>query len=150
MKKQTYLLFLSGVITGILIAYWISKKVTEPEIMHYSEIKTHWDTVFVEVPTQPIVLEKIKTKTVIKRDTVIQTKPFTAKIDTVVLKDTVRAQYDFPENEMSIFVRPSPDSLEIRKITILKTIEKKQPWWETPVYLLGGAAFGFALGTFSK
>lgn len=133
-------------VIAIILSFFRCDKaiINEPSV---EQIKR--DTVFVEVPSQPIVLENIKTKIVERWDTIIQVKPFYARIDTVVQRDTIYAEFAFPENEISLLVRRKPDSIEVRKITILKTIEKQRLWWEVPALLLGGATFGFLLGSVS-
>lgn len=121
---------------------------------HCNEITnviTKYDTVLIVKESEPIIIEKARTKLVYKRDTIIETKPFTATIDTIVKFDTVFAKFDFPENTLDILIRKKPDSTLIHTIYITKEIIKERPWWEASAYTLGGTIVGFVIGkSFSK
>lgn len=66
-------------------------------------------------------------------DTIIETKPFIFRIDTIlktiyqnrVKTDTIKVTYSFPENDYKLSVKSSPDSLftEIKKE--IKTVKEK-------------------------
>jgi hypothetical protein len=96
--------------------------------------------------SDPIVIEKAKTKLVYKNDTVILTKPFVALIDTIIKTDTVFASYDFPDNNFNLLIKRKPDSTIVQTITITKEVMKERSWWETPAYILGGTVVGFVIG----
>ena len=119
-------------------------KRTQPAVP--PETKTiAYDTVYKLVPAKPIIINKVRPKLVYIRDTIIQTKPFAASIDTVIQRDTVRAYYEFPVNLFSLDIRRHPDSLRIEKLTILQSVEKPRPWWETPAYIVGGILTGMII-----
>jgi hypothetical protein len=102
------------------------------------------DTVFIVKPAEPIVVEKVRTKIVYTKDTLIVTKPFIASFDTIIRHDTIRMSYSYPENSMSLFLNPKPDTSSIRYITIFKEItkEKPEPWWKSPLMFAAGAVSG--------
>lgn len=108
------------------------------------------DTFVKVVRSKPIILEKIKTKIVKKRDTVIKAVPFTASIDTLVHQDTVKATFDYPENLFSLNISSSPDSLEMQKLLITKMIKTRNRWWETPAYVATGTILGYVLASSFK
>lgn len=151
---QRILIAVFGIFLGICIMYLFFNNIVNSNKDHIKDLasfeKIQRDTVFLSIPSKPLVIEKAKTKIVVRRDTIIESKPFFARIDTVLQHDTVYAEYAFPENEISILVKRKPDSLELRQTTVFKTIGKEQKWWETPAMLLGGAAFGFLLGAATK
>jgi len=108
------------------------------------ELKYKYDTVLKEIKTDPIVIEKKKAIIKYIKDTIIITKPFEAKIDTVIKMDTIKMYYQFPENRFSLFYKRKTDTIPIITKTIVK-YEKAQ-WWERPLFFLGGATLGFVLG----
>ncbi len=117
---------------------------TDPEVI---EIR---DTVVEFKPSEPIVVEKIKAEIRYKTDTIIQTKPFVARIDTVALRDTIIAEYEFPENTMSLAIYSPPDSTKHFRTAVIRTVKKEAPWWEAPAYVACGAALGFIISSISK
>ena len=88
--------FISGFVLGFVIYYMFSSKV------NYLQSKTieHKDTIFEIKQCEPIIISKFKTNTVYKSDTLIESKPFTAFIDTVIIRDTIRASFDFPDKHI--------------------------------------------------
>ncbi len=104
------------------------------------------DTVVKIIKRKPIIINKVKTKIIHTRDTVIITKPFVALLDTILRLDTVSAKFQYPENLFSVAIRSHQDSIKMESVTIYKTIERKSPWWEVPAYILGGVATGYLIG----
>lgn len=98
---------------------------------------TDRDTVIKLVPSKPIVLEKVKSKIVYTKDTLILTKPFTASTDTIILRDTVHAKWTFPEQLFSLEVKRPPDTLKSEKMFIVPAAVK-QVWWEKAAYFGAG------------
>jgi len=123
-----------------LILLIFSHKHNEP-IIQEKQIR---DTILQVIPAEPIIIEKTIAKITYIRDTIIQTQPFVAQLDTVIKYDTIRMGYQFPENYFSLEYRKHPDTLKTEIIT--RTIEKKPKWWEEPAYFIGG----FILGYFIK
>ncbi len=105
------------------------------------------DTVLKYIPREPVVIEKVRTKLVRKTDTVIKAAPFIATVDTVIRRDTIHAEYEFPEHLFSLRYQRAPDSIRVRTVEIFREVEKERPWWEIPAYITGSVALGFLLGS---
>jgi hypothetical protein len=126
---------------GIGLGYYLfGRRSPEPEIITETQIVR--DTVVELRKPDPIVIEKVKTKIVEKRDTILMTRPFTAFIDTVFRRDTIYASFDFPERRMSLRVTSGADSFSYIRNNLIKTVHKPRPWWETPAMVSGGAVLG--------
>ena len=138
------LLFLAGVSAG----FFLFKK--DDEIPRAAVQTIVRDTIVQVVKSEPVKLERVRTKIIYRRDTVFTTTPFTARIDTVVVRDTVNLQFDYPENLLSLRIARGADSVQIQKIVLTQTIEKKKPWWEIPAIAAASAALGFLLGATTK
>lgn len=144
-----YLVALAGLIAGIILARWLfpaEKTIREPLIVE----KIKRDTICRVVPSDPVIIEKIRPKIIEKRDTLLMVSPFSARIDTVVKYDTIRAEYEFPENLFSMELRRRPDTVNIYRDTISRTKTKERPWWESAAYIAGGALLGFLMGSSAK
>lgn len=131
------------------LAYYLGINSVKPTIITNEKIIV--DTIVKIVHSDPIVLDKVKTKIVYVRDTIIETKPFIASVDTVLNNDTISIKYYYPDNCMDLDIRQSPDSILTEKVYITKEIliEKdcpKNSWWQTSAVGLGGAVIGFILG----
>ena len=78
-------------------------------------------------------------------------KPFTARLDTIVKKDTLSLAYQYPNNIFNIILKQKPDSVLTRTITISSDpIEIKRPLYidvlsHTGSFVLGGF-IGYAIG----
>ena len=109
------------------------------------------DTVVIERPVPELKIVHAPARVVYDtlRDTLIQTAPFTANIDTVILRDTVQASFDFPEQRFSILLKRRPDSLVYHTITIEMERIRDPPWYETAGHIGLGAVGGFIVGYFS-
>jgi uncharacterized protein YneF (UPF0154 family) len=127
------LLIIIAFIAGIFSSdYFIQPKYSTKFIIR--------DTV-IKIKNEPVYIEKVKAKMYYKHDTIIQTKPFTATIDTVMKSDTVYARYDFPENLFALKINPKKDSLVIPQI-VQQEVKSERLWWEIPVSILSGIAIG--------
>lgn len=103
------------------------------------------DTIVKEIKLPPVRIVKAKPIIKIIRDTLIETKPFIALLDTIAKDDTVRMKYEFPENYFSLEVMRKPDSVRLEKLTIIeKTVNGN--CWEKPAYFTGGALLGIIIG----
>jgi hypothetical protein len=144
MKNVIYISVLSFIL-GFLIALMILKYFvnnTNQDINHLITM----DTVYKEIQSEPLILEKARTKIIYKRDTVIQTKPFTAITDTIIKHDTVHAEYEFPENFFSLSVLRKPDTLRTIQIETISEKKSNDQWWKQTAYILGGAFIGYFIG----
>ncbi len=103
------------------------------------------DTIIKIIPQKEIKIVEAKPKIKFILDTIIQTKPFVATIDTVIVRDTLYAQFMFPDNLMSINVRRSSDSVLLPQITIEKT-KYERNWYETAAAFGGGLILGLIIG----
>lgn len=104
------------------------------------------DTIYREVASEPFVINKIKTRIIYQKDTIILTQPFTAVVDTIINRDTLHTEFSFPENSFSMLLLRKPDTVMVQKITTIETPPQKSNWWEVPLSILGGAALGYAFG----
>jgi len=108
------------------------------------------DTIVKVIEKEPIILEKIRTKIVKQKDTLIKVFPFVAKIDTVIRKDTIKVRYEYPQNLLSLRVASLADTLALQKMVITKMIKVEKPWWETPAYIAAGTILGYLLASSFK
>lgn len=96
------------------------------------------DTITKIIERKPTIIDKRQASIRIKKDSLIQTKPFIARIDTQYKLDTISLTYDYPENTFSMTYTHKPDTTTtIREKQIA---EKEQSWYEKPLYILSGAA----------
>lgn len=144
MEKYKYIFALALIIIALLLSFFLGRSSKNCSDSVQTIIKK--DTVIIVKQAEPIIIEKAKTKIVYTRDTIIQTQPFIAVVDTIIKKDTVYAKFEFPANNFDLWIKKKPDSTLIQTITITKEIIKDRPWWEAPAYTLGGAVIGFLLG----
>ena len=144
MEKYKYIFALALIIIVLLLSFFLGRSSKNCSDSVQTIVKR--DTVIVVKQAEPIVIEKAKTKIVFTRDTIIQTQPFIAVVDTIIKKDTVYAKFEFPANNFDLWIKKKPDSTLIQSITITKDIIKDRPWWEASAYSLGGAVIGFLLG----
>lgn len=103
------------------------------------------DTVIQIIPKKEIEIIEAKPKIHFVHDTIIQTKPFVAIVDTIILRDTLYAKYHFPENLMSVNLRTSGDTIRLPQITIEKEHFERN-WYEIWAALGGGLILGLILG----
>lgn len=103
------------------------------------------DTIIKIIPQKEIKIVEGKPKIQYIRDTIVQTQPFVARLDTILLRDTIFAQYQYPENLMSIEVRTSNDSIRLPRITIERT-KYERNWYELATAYGGGIILGLILG----
>ena len=144
MEKYKYIFALALITIALLLSFFLGRSSKNCSDSVQTIIKR--DTVIVVKQAEPIIIEKAKTKIVYTRDTIIQTQPFIAVVDTIIKKDTVYAKFEFPANNFDLWIKKKPDSTLIQTITITKEITKDRPWWEASAYSLGGAVIGFLLG----
>ena len=146
--KDNYIISLLAFLLGLLSGYLLFDKFGNNDTSIINKVEH--DTVFTQIASVPLILEKVKTKIIYKKDTVIVTNPFIASIDTIVKHDTVHAEYEFPENIFSLNVRSKPDTLQTVYIKTYERANEQTKWWERPAYILGGCIAGYFIGKFTK
>jgi len=124
-----------GIVIGILLSILFFKPKTQ--IIENERIIR--DTILVD--KEPIMINT-KPKIIYKKDTILLTKPFTVKLDTIIKFDTVKVYYEYPENDLSIVVKRKPDTLITNTIIITNFKEIKRPLYidiltHTGTFLLG-------------
>ena len=145
-KTQITIISLLALIAITALALHFLDKLKDMPPADYSHAQVLRDTVYSVIRSEPIIINKVKTKIHKIKDTIIATNPFRAELDTVVQSDTVRFRYDFPDNLMSLDIRKPPDSTSIQRIMVLQPPEKDKSWWENPILILAGVLLGFILG----
>jgi hypothetical protein len=130
----------------VILALLIGMAITK---IYYPNQIVNPTTDTITIVQEPIVIEKIKPKLIYKSDTIIQTRPFTAFVDTIYKYDTIQVRYDYPKNQMQLAIRMATDTVYNKKEII--TIEpQSEPWWEDPLIATGGLVLGYLLSNTSK
>jgi hypothetical protein len=149
MQNNIYKYFLClmiGIIIGCFVYYCFSKN--SPRIIDNKIVFR--DTLFEVKQSEPIIITKYKTKVEYQSDTIIETKPFIAFIDTVIVKDTVRASFDFPEKTFSLKINPSQDTVLKERLYINSLIKTDEVWWHKPALCILSLCGGYLLGRVTK
>jgi hypothetical protein len=137
-----------GILTGLLLSDKFSNYCDKQHTLIMEKKST--DTIIKLIPREPVIIRKNAVKTIVRKDTIISSEPFTARLDTVMSADTINLSYDYPENIFMLELKRKPDTSKIQTITLTYPVEKKAPWWETPAYIVGGILVGFGIGSLSK
>jgi len=127
---------------AVWVIWWINLFKPTSQI---GETEYRYDTIYKIVRSEPIVIEKIKSKVEYLHDTVYSTREFIATADTVIKFDTIKLGFYFPGNYFSMSYLPKADSIALERETQIKTVTKERPWWEVPLYILIGGAGGYIL-----
>ncbi|MFP4368600.1 MAG: hypothetical protein ACLFR2_03385 [Candidatus Kapaibacterium sp.] len=143
MKTHIIILILALSATFVL-GYIMGEKYSDQGII--SDTIIIRDTVVKYKQRDPMIIKEAVPKLVYHRDTLLLYKPFTAILDTIVIRDTVQANYKFPENKFSLFISHSPDTLVSINSSVLRELPKKDPWWEKPLLILSGTLAGYLIG----
>lgn len=138
-----------AVIIAVFVAFDMGRKMNKPD-SSIKETVILRDTVTIIQPAEPIILERVKPRIVYLRDTIIETRPFIATIDTVIQFDTIYATYQFPNNIFDLRISPKPDTSRFYTVYITKEVKRERAWWEAPAYVVGGVVIGFFLGNANK
>jgi hypothetical protein len=104
------------------------------------------DTIVRTIASEPIIITKVKTKIIKLSDTLIKTYPFVARIDTIIKHDTVRVEFEYPANLLSLAVSRRPDTLRVERIIISDTKLRSEEWWVKPLIVAGSFAAGWLSG----
>jgi hypothetical protein len=157
------LIFLTAVVILVIVILGLQKcefnpqpsikydtivKVVDRPVIRVDSIpaKVKWRTKYVSVPEYISILDTIHQKDTITR---FVTQAFTACFDTVINRDTLSGEFDFPEFIFrNIEVKQHPDSI----MTIIKTIQLPATFGQKLEYGLysgvGGAILGGVLGLY--
>jgi hypothetical protein len=137
-----------AIVTVLILSFFAGRNSKTCDIT--TDVRIERDTVIVLKESEPIIITQHTPRLVYIKDTLIVTKPFEAIVDTVVKRDTVYARYSFPANTFDLWIKRPPDSVQIHTIYITRDIIRPRPWYETPLYVLGGGAIGFGIGKVTK
>jgi hypothetical protein len=129
---------------GFLIAYFMMPE-KETIIREPFSGKVRIDTIIKVIEKEPIILEKVKSRIITQRDTLIKHFPFVAKVDTVIKRDTIKVMYEYPQNLFSLRISSRADTLALQKMIITEMIKVEEPWWEAPAYIAAGTVIGYIL-----
>jgi hypothetical protein len=146
-NTNTILTLILALVIGLSL-FFVGRCTKDPEKIIETKTEIVRDTIINVVQQPPIVI--YKAKPVIEyqtdHDTVIITRPFIAKVDTIIVRDTVHAEYVFPQNTFSMVLKRKADSVITFKEYIIKTEYLKDPWYEKPLWATGGILLGYMLG----
>jgi len=138
----TIILILSLIIIILGIGRWIQMS----ELSKNNKTNSiRIDTITTILPQKVIEIDSIKSRIKYIRDTIIQTQPFIAQIDTVYLMDTIQAEYQFPENLFRIAIATHSDTLRELQIKQVE-VHNEQTKWQLPIAIIGGFIIGYATG----
>ncbi len=138
----TIILILSFIIILLGIGLWIQQS----DISKNKQTNSiRIDTITTILPQKIIEIDSIKPQIKYIRDTLIQTQPFIAQIDTVYLMDTIQAEYQFPENLFRIAIATHSDTLRDLQIKQIE-LQNEQSKWQLPIAIIGGFIIGYAIG----
>jgi hypothetical protein len=137
---------IASVIIGLLLFYIFANESSENQ----GDVRIIRDTIVEIVTPEPIIIEKAKTKIRYVRDTIIQTRPFVATIDTIIKHDTVRCFYTFPDNILSLHIARQQDTIITHHNNFTQSSIAKRPWWQDPLIILGGVVSGYAIKSMEK
>lgn len=137
------------IIVAFIVGCVVGWLLHQPPIHHTESITRHVDTVTHVIEHEPTIITQAPADTVVVHDTdtVYQTPAFTARIDTVVVRDTITAEYHFPQHTFSVALRQAPDSVRIEYVTNTVTVTKQPAWYEWAGVALGGIATGYLMGS---
>lgn len=134
-----YLLYAALAALTILLLYnlFIKRQIALPVPAE----KLIVDTVY--IPQKVVKIVKAKPSIIRRNDTVFTAPAFTAILDTIYKKDTVRIEYSFPENLISMELKTATDTMYKERIIFAPTLESNSKWYEPYLYALGGIAAGY-------
>lgn len=127
------------------------------------QTRTKTDTVMVDIYQDTFRIQT-EPELIYLRDTIIRTQPFSFSIDTVIESssnyrnikkyDTVRADYNFPENLFNLTYHPQPDTVfKEREQKVITKHERLTLWDQLPIIISTAIIFlviGFLIGKISR
>jgi len=139
-----------GFISGLLVSDYVNKPILMYKYITKVDTLKQVDTIINIVRYPVIKIEKSPAKIIYVKDTVIQTKPFIASIDTILKPhyDTLKVEYLHPESVFNIKMLYSPrrDTVYYKYLNIITERSNKEEWWEKPVWVAGSVLVGYLLG----
>lgn len=141
--KVLIIIILIAIISGLISFNFIFDN---NSVRQTKEVSQRTDTVFVDIPVKPLIIENMAAKITGKPGSEIKIQPFEASADTIVDNDTIKISYSFPENNFNLKIYPGADSLMIQRIFTETHSYLPKPWWENPLYLAIGILIGFIIG----
>ena len=150
-NTNTILTVILAIAIGLSL-FFVGRCTKDPDRIVETKTEIVRDTIINIVQQPPIVIYKAKPVIEYQTDydTVIVTKPFIARVDTIIVRDTIHAEYTFPQNTFSMVLKRKPDSIFTYKEYVIKTEYMKEPWYEKPLYATGGLLLGYFLGGMGK
>ena len=169
-NTMTIIFAIIGLALGVFVGLALRSCNEEPQYTPVDSYTVAKDTAIPYIP-KPIRIDSAKTKIkyvtrIVYRDietnytdTVFQpyysdslliTKPFIARLDTIALGDTIHAKFQYPENLFSIAINRSIDSVHFTWLDSIRVIERKRTFWDKvedgALWLLGGLVVGGGVG----
>lgn len=146
MNIEYKVLIIVGLILVIAALVCINFQVESDSGHQNAEVSQRTDTLFIEVPVQPHIIENMAAKITEQPGPEIKTQPFEASADTVVDNDTIKISYSFPENNFNLKIFPGADSIMVQRIYTETHSYLPEKWWENPLYLTIGILIGLIIG----
>ncbi len=137
---KTSLILILAILCIVLMYYVLRDNQKNP-----NSIVRRTDTIVKIIPQKEIKILEAKPKVKYIHDTIIQTSPFVAVVDTVIQRDTIFASFRFPESVMTINLRSKSDTIKIPQI-IIEEQSNERNWLEIGAAAVGGFIFGLILG----
>jgi len=113
-----------------------------------AERRVERDTVVqVQIVRKPVVVVRRQAQVAFVQDSVVPTKPFVAKMDTVAAGDTLSVEYRFPSHLLSVELRKRADTLQtvlVRERMVEVRLERKK-WYEEFATHLATAVVGYLI-----
>ncbi len=144
--SKSIVIALISLVMGALIYHLLFRK----EPINYESIRIIRDTVYRVEQREPIILSKVEPKLIYLRDTVYQSKPFVAILDTIVKTDTVFLSYEFPENLFELAIKHQQDTNMVAEIIVRQEGSKKESAREHPLLMIALFLIGLLVGNLVK
>lgn len=151
-KTQDILITIGIIAVLVIISFFVGRCSHQPveTIKYITKIK---DSVQV-VAQDPIIIKSPGRIMYKDRDRLVfvprfqdTCRPFTIVLDTILKKDTLNLRYEYPANNISLFLKQKPDSIIIRTITLqTDPVIIKRAWYLDAGLSLGSAVLGYGIG----
>lgn len=132
------------------VGLFVGSKFNGRDVIATERVNVRVDTLTHIIEHQPtyIVNARARVDTVRTIDTLIVTPPFVARLDTVVVRDTIRVDYAFPQHTFNVALRRAADSIRVewRTVTITEITHERRPWLMDALTHFGAGAIGYAAG----